>query len=412
MARFVLLIVLSVPLWLWGQAGEDQALINFYSDADEIDQAYLRQEIKFVHYVRERLEADIHLLVTTQNTGGKGEAFTLTFIGQNRFAGVNDTLTFMVQNSETQELIRKKMIRVIKLALASYIKKLPVADNLSITYEPDSDARGGKTEDKWHNWVFSIELNEDMDGEKSAAELNLDAAINIIRVTEKWKSRFVVEAEYDEERYDYEQVHTTSISRSRGVELNIVRSLNNHWSMGAWIKYSSSTYNNLKKCFYIEPKLEYNFFPYSRSTREQLRISYGFQPRYQEYFEKTIYDKTDEMLYQQSLELNLAMVKTWGKIDLGLAAAHFFHDWRKNSLNFDSEFSLKLVRGLSLNLHGGLTYQRNQLGLPKRDATIEEVLLQRRELESQYSYYSMIGFTYSFGALYNDIVNPRFGSWW
>jgi hypothetical protein len=407
-----LFLVLLPLIGALGQTDENQAFIHFYSDSREIDQSYLHQEIKFVHYVRERFEADVHLLVTTQNTGGQGKAYTLTFIGQNRFPGVNDTLSFMMPSSSTLEAVRAKMIRMIKLGLVTYIKKMPVAKDLDLVYESTADGRDLKLEDKWNNWVFSFDMNAHADGEQAAMQMNLETAFKIMRVTDKWKSRFSIEGAYDEERYDYEELHSASFSRSRGVELDVVRSLSDHWSLGASGRYSSSTYNNIEKRFFIEPKVEYNFFPYSRSTREQLRLGYGVQPRYQEYFEQTIYEKSRELLIQHAVELDMDVVKAWGNINLGMEVSQYLHDLEKNSLDFYGRVSLKLVRGISLNLRGSLSMQRDQLSLPQRGVTMEEVLLQRRELASQYSYFSMVGFTYSFGALYNDIVNPRFGNWW
>ena len=41
----------------------------------ECDTEYLRQNIEFIEYVRDRAAADLHLLVTTQETGGGGMAW-------------------------------------------------------------------------------------------------------------------------------------------------------------------------------------------------------------------------------------------------------------------------------------------------------------------------------------------------
>ena len=56
------------------------------------DEDYTRREITFVDYVRDRTEADVHILVTTQDTGGGGTEFTIKFIGLGRFANVEQTL--------------------------------------------------------------------------------------------------------------------------------------------------------------------------------------------------------------------------------------------------------------------------------------------------------------------------------
>lgn len=411
MRKMLLFFFFIMSFILRAQTGGEVNRLKFYSDSEEIDQAFLRQEVTFINYVRERLEADVHLLVTTQDTGGGGEEFTLTFVGQKRFSGINDTLVFVAQNSETREEIRKKMIRMITLGLVPYAAQFPVAERLSVIYEPGDQEDIIRPQDKWHNWVFSIELDSHIDGEKSAKQMNLGLAFRIVRITDLWKILLAFDESYDEARFDHEEVHAVSISKAYGVECRAARSLGNHWSIGTRGRYSSSTFSNIRQQIFAEPKIEYNIFPYTESTRQQLRINYGIQPIYQEYVELTIYDKMKEMLFQQNLQVAMEMVKPWGAIELSLDSSSYLHDVSKNNLDLNSEISVKVIRGLSLDIHAGIALQRNQLGLAKRDATVAEVLLQRRELESQYDYYSMVGFTYSFGALYNDIVNPRFGDW-
>jgi len=61
---------------------------------------------------------------------------------------------------------------------------------------------------------------------------------------------------------------------------------------------------------------------------------------------------------------------------------------------------------------GGGSYSRvrDQLGLRKESATDEEILLRLRELETSFRYFVSLGLTYTFGSIYSNVVNPRFGS--
>lgn len=63
-----------------------------------------------------------------------------------------------------------------------------------------------------------------------------------------------------------------------------------------------------------------------------------------------------------------------------------------------------------MNLYGNYSIIHDQLGLTKGAVSAEEVLLQRKELETQYSYYVSFGGSYTFGSIYNNVVNPRFGN--
>lgn len=49
----------------------------------------------------------------------------------------------------------------------------------------------------------------------------------------------------------------------------------------------------------------------------------------------------------------------------------------------------------------------DQINLPKSGADYEQVLLQQKEMLIAY-YYVSVGFNFTFGAIQNNIVNPRF----
>ncbi len=74
-----------------------------FLDCRACDFNYLRQEIQFVDYVRDRTDADVHVLATTQRTGAGGTEYVFKFIGLGRFAGVNDELKFTAQQTSTTE---------------------------------------------------------------------------------------------------------------------------------------------------------------------------------------------------------------------------------------------------------------------------------------------------------------------
>ena len=68
-----------------------------------------------------------------------------------------------------------------------------------------------------------------------------------------------------------------------------------------------------------------------------------------------------------------------------------------------------MFEGFSFDLNGGYSGIRDQINIPQRDLTIDEILLRRRQLETNYYYWSSIGFSYTFGSIYDNIVNTRFG---
>jgi hypothetical protein len=162
--------------------------------------------------------------------------------------------------------------------------------------------------------------------------------------------------------------------------------------------------------FNILPGIEYDLFPYSESTRRQLRILYSVGFKYVNYIDTTIYDKTREPLWLHSLLASYQVVQKWGSVDVSLNYSNYFHDWSKNNLSLYGYLSLRIAKGLSVNFGGGASLIHDQLGLLKQNLSTDEILLRRKELETQYEYYTSFGFTYTFGSIYNNVVNPRFGS--
>ena len=50
---------------------------------------------------------------------------------------------------------------------------------------------------------------------------------------------------------------------------------------------------------------------------------------------------------------------------------------------------------------------RDQIGLRASDATDGEILTRQFELATGSSYYASVGLSYSFGSIFNQVVNPR-----
>jgi len=100
----------------------------------------------------------------------------------------------------------------------------------------------------------------------------------------------------------------------------------------------------------------------------------------------------------------------WGSISATLAGAHYFHDASKYRLNLFTNLNLQLFKGVSVFAFGGGSRIHDQVFLPKGEATLDEVLLRRRQLETSYSYFFGVGLSYTFGSIFTNVVNPRFGS--
>lgn len=217
---------------------------------------------------------------------------------------------------------------------------------------------------------------------------------------------------YSKDSYEIEEETISSDFNSSSFNSLVVKSISDHWSVGGSLDLRSSTYNNLDFKSELMPGIEYDLYPYSESTRRQLRFLYSAGHSYVNYTDTTIYDKMEEHLWLHSLNIAYQVVQKWGTIDVNVVYSNYLHDWSKNNLEFGGYLNLRIAKGLSVNISGIYTIIHDQLGLVKGGVTPEEVLLRRRELATQYSYYTSIGFSYTFGSIYNNVVNPRFGDSW
>lgn len=407
MKKSIMFLLLFLPVcYSFAQETQDtlrKDALNVYMEASD----YIKKEIPFINYVRDLKDADVYIISTHQRTGAGGVEYTYFITGQKIFAGINDTVTVASSPDDTQDAIRIKQVNALKMGLMRYIHKTPLARYITISFAMPLNE--SVSTDKWNNWVFRTSLNGYLTGEKSYQSKYVRGSISANRVTSEWKINLSSSYYYSVSTYDISGMKYTSDNNSKSLSAMVVKSLSDHWSVGGFFNSGSASYTNRKFYAGIMPAIEYDIFPYSQSTRRQLRLLYriGFNPVV--YYDTTIYNKTRENLWNQSFSAAYEVVQKWGSIDVNLGYSNYLHDWSKNNLSLFSYLNLRITKGLSLNVGGGISFIHDQLGLVKGGATTEEVLTRRRQLETQYSFYTSFGLSYTFGSIYNNVVNPRFG---
>ncbi len=368
----------------------------------------LRETIDHVEHTESAGEAQIIVRVTSVRTATGDTEYTVSFTGQREFEGDNDELKYVASGDKPEGDRQKELAGLIKMSLMRYVGKTPVAGQVSISFldkvEPTS------VEDKWNFWVFNISADTFLNGEETYKSGMLSGSFSANRVTPELKIRLSVSAYFMDSEYSYEDEVIKSESDSQSLSGLVVKSISDHWSVGGYFSASSSTYSNVKLGINPAPAIEYNVFPYSESTSKQLRILYRLNYKSVRYREETLYEKTYEDLWQQSLSATLELKQKWGTVSTSLIGSHYFHDFSKNRVELNGELSLRLIKGLNFNVYGRYSRIRDQLSLPRGGATIEEVLLQQKQLATGYSYYISLGLSYTFGSLKSKVVNPRFGT--
>jgi len=87
-----------------------------FIDCRRYDMDYIRTEITYVNYVRDRKEADVHVIVTEQRTGSGGQEYTFAFIGLKKITGLDNTLIYASGPNDTRDEIRRAQVEVLKRA--------------------------------------------------------------------------------------------------------------------------------------------------------------------------------------------------------------------------------------------------------------------------------------------------------
>jgi len=409
----LILILLLSPFILRGQPSNgnlrDLAL-KVYVDCQRCDIDFIRSEIPYINYVRDRSEAQVHLLITRQSTGSGGTEYRMNFIGLKEFEGKNEETIYISTPDETSDFTRKGYTRKISFGLMKYVASTPLIDGLSLHYngEMSYKAEDEVVEDQWKSWVFDIRMTGELEEQESYSSLSSESDLGARKITPDWKIEFGASYDQSDKKFRYDDEEYTSTKTSYSVRNLTVKSINDHWSIGARAGIYASSYGNTRFSGSLAPAIEYNYFPYYESNRKQIRFQYRAGYGYVYYQDTTIYEKLEEGLFSHQLSVAADFRQPWGSINLSLQGSNYLHDWSKNSMKLWAGFYFRIFKGLSLSISGDAAIIHDQLALSKGGATEEEILLRQKQIASQYDYSLKLGFSYTFGSIYNNVVNPRF----
>ena len=372
---------------------------------------FLRTELTWVSYVRDRTDAQVHVISTSLGTGSGGQEVTFKLLGLKEFAGVDDEVRYTTPQGASNDEQRREFVRVLKLGLARYVMRTADGRNLVLSYQAQSTAAAlVPGHDPWNFWVFSVGANARASGESQSKSNSWSASVSARRTTEQWRVNFGFSSSADRDSYTFEdgseyKAHTSDW-HGNGL---VVRSLGPHLSAGASVRGSSSTQDNIDLNVRIAPAIEYDFFKYAEFTRRRLVASYSVGMDRYDYSELTVYDKMNETIASQSISLSYAARAPWGNASVGASGSNYLDDRQKNRLSIFGGMQVRLVKGLQLSYSASYSRVRDQITLPKGDATDEEVLLRLRQQRTSYRANGFLSLSYTFGSVFNNVVNPRMG---
>jgi hypothetical protein len=385
------------------------------------DRDFIVTEINFVNWMRDRFDSDVQILSQGVSNGGGGTEYTITFLGRGRFEGLVDTLRLNTLPNDADDRIRRDLARTFKLGLARFVARSPLASRVNLSYSSpfgasQQQASAANLKDKWNLWTFSTNFNGDMRAEERQQSLSTSLSLSANRSTADWKLNFSVSGNINEQQFKIPASATrpaftvTNEQRTYNVNSLMVKSLSQHLSAGLKLGAGYSDFLNHDVAIRAQPAIEYNFFPWTEQTQRQLTVLYNIGPNYYDYQRTTVFDEDRETRLSQQLTASYVARQAWGTSNISLDWLNYLHDFDRNHLTLSGNADLRIGRGLSLTLRGSASKVNDQIYLPAEGNSEEEILLQRQALQTGFRLSANVGVRYTFGSIYNTIVNQRFSS--
>jgi len=405
---FVLFAVIFTRLGLSQEDSQALPSIKLFIDC-RCERRYVQQEINFVNHVRDQGLANINLFIYDIANGSGGRTYKLEFEGAGHFEGTLVKRTYDTNVNMTADEVRNGLVTTIKSALLAYLIQSDLADKIDykITSEGLAQRQDINFDDPWNNWIFEVYGEADLDRETSRNEFEYEVGFESDHVTENWRIRTDLQLNQANSEFERNEETFTSERLRYSGDGSIVRSLSDHWSAGVFGGARHDTFTNLDFRYYFRPAIEYNIFPYREVLRREIVFAYRIGYFYNYYLEPTIFLKDREGIFDHSLDIQIRFRQPWGNIFSRLRASTFLNDFSKNRVQLTGRFSIRIFKGLAIRFSGDFEIIRDLINLPAGDASLEDVLLQQRQIATDFELGFGFGLSYTFGSAFNNIINNR-----
>ena len=373
------------------------------------DWIYIKQEIRFVNYMQDRQEADIYILATRQRTGAGGREVQLAFIGNNEFSTIRDTIKYFTDPNATDAIEREQFVKELKKGLLQFLVQTPMIDQITYDVELEEGATDNTdVDDPWNNWVFNIGGNGWLNGESTYSSIDLTGRFSASKITDKHKIMFSTFYNYEKSTFKLTGGDESFVKRSYNFRLLYVKSLSPNWSVGLNTRTGSTTFGNTDISTTFKPAVEYNIFPYSEASTRRFSFNYSVGPEYYNYTDTTIFDRMSETRMRHGLDIEFDQTQKWGNVSFDIGIQQYLHDLELFNAYINPNIEWQIFKGLSLDLGGYASFVSDRINIAKSDISDEDILLQIKQLDTDFTYFTYFGLNYRFGSKYNNYVNPRF----
>ncbi|MFK7923437.1 MAG: hypothetical protein AB8H47_15850, partial [Bacteroidia bacterium] len=86
----------------------------------------------------------------------------------------------------------------------------------------------------------------------------------------------------------------------------------------------------------------------------------------------------------------------------------YLHNPRLFNAYINPDLEWQIFKGLSIDVGGYVSFVSDRINIAKSDISDVDILLQIKQLDTNFTYFSYVGLNYRFGSSFNNFVNPRF----
>lgn len=396
--------------------GQSQPLVVFLDC--NCNEAVIKQQLDYYNYAVDQSSADVYIFITDQRLSGGGRQYEIDLRGQREFEGnrvrFSLSTTALLTGAEVDRLLANRL----EMGLLGFLAGTPYADYFEIearegisagSMEEQNDiATTTSSADPWRGWIFEAYGNFSFNKESLRETSTYRAGLDVDRVSPEWRIRINPDWFYRARIVEQDTEETiTSVQRRTRLDWSLVKSLGQHWSVGLFNRLQEDTYSNISFGLWLAPAIEYNIFSYDEVPFKEFTIAYRFGGVRNVYNQETIFLKKEENLTRQILDADLRLRQTWGNVYAGASYRNYLQDWSKNRFSLNTRLDIRITKGLFVNFGGEYEIINDQISLARGDATLEEILLGQTQLATNFQIEFRLGLSYTFGALYNNIVNTR-----
>ena len=396
--------------FLFTAALTGQARLNLFTDC-ECNKTLLKQELSYVNHTIDPANAHVNLFIVTNYLSNGGRVYDLNFKGQEELSA--NQLQFKVATTAVMTSLERDelLTRRIKLGLAGFLAGTPYGDlvEVAVAEVPEEvEAEEVETEDNWNNWIFDVNASFRTEKESQRGKTDLRLGFEADRTTPELRVRFRPNFFYRTQTITQtDGSELTSVRRDMWVNTSIIKSISDHWSVGLFNSMSSMTFRNIDYGLWLAPAIEYNLFNYDEVPFKEFTIAYRLGWTRNLYTEETVFFKTEESLARQVLNCDLRIRQRWGQVFAGMSAGNYLNDFTKNRLALNGRANIRLIKGLSFSVGGSYQIINDQISLPRGEASVEDILLGQSQLATNFETDINFGLSYTFGSLFNNVINTR-----